>query len=91
MCACHHHFWRHWRNACLEGLIMAFLLHFTTRQVCKAIAESMVKYDNAPNKDDFCNPDVPIVVKLKKKRYGVISYGGDPDEEGLVLELTELK
>jgi len=81
----------HWRNARMEGLIMAFLLPFTTRQVCKAIADSMVKYDNAPDKDDFCNPDVPLVVRLKNKRYGVLSYGGDPDEEGLVLELTELK
>jgi hypothetical protein len=22
MCACHHHLWRHWRNAGLEGLKM---------------------------------------------------------------------
>jgi hypothetical protein len=22
MCACHHYFWRHWRNAGLEGLSM---------------------------------------------------------------------
>jgi hypothetical protein len=22
MCACHHYFWRHWRNAGLEGLTM---------------------------------------------------------------------
>jgi hypothetical protein len=22
MCACHHYFWRHWRNVGLEGLIM---------------------------------------------------------------------
>ena len=70
---------------------MAFLLPFTTRQVCKAMAESMVKYDNAPDKNDFCNPDVALVVKLKNKKYGVLSYGGDPDEEGLVLELVELK
>ena len=55
------------------------------------MAESMVKYDNAPDKDDFCNPDVALVVKLKNKKYGVLSYGGDPDEEGLVLELVELK
>jgi len=46
---------------------MAFLLPFTTRQVCKAMADSMVKYDNAPDKDDFCNPDVPLVVRLKNK------------------------
>jgi hypothetical protein len=75
----------------MERLIMAFLLPFTTRQVCKAMADSMVKYDNAPDKDDFCNPDVALVVKLKNKKYGVLSYGGDPDEEGLVLELVELK
>ena len=83
-----------WRLGCfvgMERLIMAFLLPFTTRQVCKAMAESMVKYDNAPDKDDFCNPDVALVVKLKNKKYGVLSYGGDPDEEGLVLELVELK
>ena len=55
------------------------------------MADSMVKYDNAPDKDDFCNPDVALVVKLKNKKYGVLSYGGDPDEEGLVLELVELK
>ena len=48
---------------------MAFLLPFTTRQVCKAMAESMVKYDNAQDKDDFCNPDVALVVKLKNKKY----------------------
>lgn len=70
---------------------MAFLLPFTTRQVFMAIAESMDKYDKALDKDDFCNPDVPLVVRLKNKRYGVLSYGGDPNEEGLVLELTELK
>jgi hypothetical protein len=75
----------------MEGVNMAFLLPFTTRQVCKAMADSMVKYDNAPDKNDFCNPDVPLVVKLKNKKYGVLSYGGDPDEEGLVLELVELK
>lgn len=51
----------------------------------------MVKYDYAPDKKDFCNPDVPLVVRLKNKRYGVLSYGGDTNEEGLVLELTELK
>tara|TARA_R110000868_G_scaffold46604_1_gene153748 strand:+ start:7 stop:255 length:249 start_codon:yes stop_codon:yes gene_type:complete len=22
MCACHHYFWRHWRNVGMEGLIM---------------------------------------------------------------------
>lgn len=70
---------------------MAFLLPFTTRQICKAMSESMVKYDYADDKDEFCNPDVPLVVILKNKRYGVLSYGGDPDEEGLVLTLTELK
>ena len=70
---------------------MAFLLPFTTRQVCKAMSESMVKYDYAKDKEEFCNPDVPLVVLLKNKRYGVLSYGGDPDEEGLVLTLTELK
>jgi len=86
-----HHLW--WLGCVigLEGITMAFLLPFTTRQVCKAMADSMVKYDNAQDKDDFCNPDVPLVVKLKNKKYGVLSYGGDPDEEGLVLELVELK
>ena len=70
---------------------MSFLLPFTTRQLCKAMAESMVKYDYAEDRDEQCNPDVPLVVILKNKKYGVLSYGGDPSEEGLVLELTELK
>jgi hypothetical protein len=55
------------------------------------MSESMVKYDYAEDKEEFCNPDVPLVVKLKNKRYGVLSYGGDPEEEGLILELVELK
>lgn len=72
---------------------MAFLLPFTTRQLYHAIIESIQKYEDADDydKDDFCNPDVPLVVLLKNKRYGVLSYGGDPNEEGLVLTLTEMK
>lgn len=59
---------------------------FTTRQVCKAMADSMVKYDNAEDKDEFCDPDVPLTIIINGKKHFVLSYGGDPNEEGLIIE-----
>lgn len=69
---------------------MSFLKPYTTRNLGEAITESMRRYEQAENKEDFCNPDVPITLLLNGKRvnkYFVLSYGGDPKEEGLVLDI----
>lgn len=70
---------------------MNFFLPFTTRQLAKALNESIQKYEEAEDKDEQCNPDVPILILVGKNRYNVLSYGGDPNEEGLIIEAMSAK
>lgn len=59
---------------------------FTTQALHDAMGESIQKYEEAEDKDEQCNPEVPLTIVIEGKKYYVLSYGGDPDEEGLVLE-----
>lgn len=59
---------------------------FTTQALHEAMGESIQKYEEAEDKDEQCNPEVPLTIVIEGKKYYVLSYGGDPDEEGLVLE-----
>ena len=59
---------------------------FTTQALHEAMGESIQKYEEAEDKDEQCNPEVPLTILIEGKKYYVLSYGGDPDEEGLVLE-----
>lgn len=70
---------------------MGFFKPFTTRRLADALNLSIVKFEEAQDKDDQCNPDVPILIKIGKNRYNVLSYGGDPDEQGIVLEVRPEK
>ena len=70
---------------------MSFFLPFTTRQLAAAINKSIQKYEDAEDKDEQCNPDVPILILIGKNKYHVLSYGGDPKEEGLILEAMSAK
>lgn len=72
---------------------MGFFRPFTTRQLADALNLSIKKFDEADevDKDDQCDPDVPLLLKLGKNRCGVLSYGGDPKEPGLVLEIRPEK
>ena len=66
---------------------MSFFQKFTTKALHEAMGESIEKYNKAEDKDEQCNPDAPITIMIEGKKYFVLSYGGDPDEEGLVLEV----
>ena len=66
-------------------------LPFTTRQLYEAIQKSIHKYEQAEDKDEQCNPDVPILIMVGKNKYHVLSYGGDPAEEGLILTTMSSK
>lgn len=65
---------------------MSFFQKFTTKSLWEAMGESCVKYAEAEDKSEMCNPDVPIIIMVNGKKHFVLSYGGDPDEEGLILE-----
>lgn len=66
---------------------MSFFQKFTTKALWEAMGESIEKYKQAEDKDEQCNPDVPITILINGKKHYVLSYGGDPSEEGLVLEV----
>lgn len=70
---------------------MSFFKPFTTRQLQEALQTSIRKYEQAQEKDDQCDPDVPILIKVGKNRYNVLSYGGDPNEPGIVVEARSEK
>jgi hypothetical protein len=63
------------------------LLPFSTRQLADVFNKTLKKFDEADDTDGLCDPDVPLVVKINNKRYFVLSYGGDENEDGLVLEI----
>lgn len=66
---------------------MSFFQPFTTKALGEAINESIQKYEQAEDKDEQCNPNVPITLLINGKKHYVLSYGGDPDYEGLILEV----
>lgn len=72
---------------------MSFFKPFTTRQLFNALETSITRYDEADEqwKEKQCDPDVPIVLVLGKNRYNVLSYGGDPNEPGLLIEIRPEK
>ena len=70
---------------------MGFFKPFTTRQLADVLYASIDKYEFSENKEDQCDPNVPILIKIGKNRYNVLSYGGDPNEPGLVLEVRPEK
>ena len=63
-----------------------FFKKFSTASLCKAMSESIAKYEMANDKDDQCNPDAPLLIMINGKKHYVLSVGGDPDEEGLIFE-----
>lgn len=65
---------------------MSFFRPFTTRQLAKALNESIRKYEDAEDKEDQCDPEVPLLIIVGKNRYNVLSFGGSPTEPGLVIE-----
>ena len=65
---------------------MNFFRPFTTRQLAKALNDSIRKYEDAEDKEDQCDPEVPLLIMIGKNRYNVLSFGGDPNEPGLVIE-----
>lgn len=72
---------------------MKFFKPFTTRQMFNALETSIRRYDEADEQDkqDQCNPDVPLVFVLGKNRYMALSYGGDPNEEGIIIDIRSEK
>ena len=66
---------------------MSFFKPQSTRNLANAINRSIKSYEEAQDKDDHCNPDVPLLILINGKRHHVLSIGGDPKEEGLVMEV----
>ena len=63
------------------------LLKLSAAHVCDSFMDGMEKYMNADDKSEFVNPDAPVLVMINGKRHHILSVGGDPDEEGFVLEV----
>lgn len=63
------------------------LLKLSAEHIYDAFMEGTEKYINAEDKSEHCNPDAPVLVMINGKRHHVLSVGGDPDEEGFVLEV----
>ena len=59
---------------------------FTMKSLHEAMQESIEVYEESEDKDDLLNPEAPITIMVDGEKFYVLSYGGDPDEEGLVLE-----
>jgi hypothetical protein len=65
---------------------MNFFKPQSTKNIANAINRSIKFYEQAEDKSDFCNPDVPLLILINGKKHHVLSVGGDPKEEGLILE-----
>ena len=65
---------------------MTFLMKLSSAEVSRALLESIEKWKSAEEKIEFCDPRVPLLIKINGKKYYVLSIGGDPDEEGIILE-----
>ena len=52
-----------------------------------ALMDVMKKWMYADDKDEFCDPNEPLLIMINGKRHHVLSVGGDPDEKGFVLEV----
>lgn len=66
---------------------MQFFRPQSTKSIASAMNRSIESYENAEDKDDFCNPEAPLLVLINGKKHYVLSVGGDPKEEGLILEV----
>jgi hypothetical protein len=66
---------------------MQFFKPQSTKNIAIAMLRSIKSYENAEDKDDFCNPDAPLLILINGKRHHVLSVGGSPDEDGLILEV----
>ena len=62
----------------------------TMRQVMLAMMQSEKAYVGADDKDEFINPDAPVIVQCGDFGYEVQSVGGDPDVPGFVIMLNEM-
>ena len=62
------------------------LLKQSARHVFEALKSMIERYEEAEDKEEFCNPDAPLLINVNGKRNYVLSVGGDPDEEGFVIE-----
>lgn len=62
------------------------LLKLSSLDVSDALLESIEKWKSAEDKIEFCDPRVPLLIKIDGKKYYVLSIGGDPDEEGVILD-----
>ena len=60
----------------------------TLRDLLNAMVQVMQAYDAAPEdiRNDIINPDAPVLIDTGIAFYEIRSVGGDPDEEGLILE-----
>ena len=65
---------------------MTLFQKFKTRDLYDAIGESIDKYNKSDDKDEQCNPNVPLTIFIEGKKHYVLSVGGDPNEEGLIFE-----
>ena len=52
---------------------------------------SIDSYGEEHDKDDFINPDAPVIVQFGDYGYEVFSVGGDPDLDNFVLMLKPQK
>ena len=66
---------------------MQFFKPQSTKHIAEAMNRSIKSYEQAENKDDFCNPEKPLLILINGKRHHVLSVGGSPDEESLILEV----
>jgi hypothetical protein len=48
--------------------------------------EMIAKYHAAFDKNEFCDPNEPLIIMVNGKKHFVLSIGGDPNEKGLILE-----
>lgn len=66
---------------------MQFFRPQSTKHVAEALNRSIQAYKQAEDKDEFCNPDAPLLILINGKKHHVLSVGGDPDEEALILDI----
>lgn len=66
---------------------MSFFKPQSTKHIHQAMGKTIEMYEQAEDKSEQCNPDVPLLILLNGKKHYVLSVGGDPDEEGLILEV----
>ena len=66
---------------------MSFFKPQTTKHIHQAMSRSIQMYEQAEDKEEQCNPNVPLLILLNGKKHYVLSIGGDPKEEGLIVDI----